>query len=316
MKAKALKLVPPKAQAGPPTAAEIAVEIHQVREEGAAASASRDELRGKRQQAATYEEAEALAGRIARLDWEIEHSAARLDFLEVALAQTRGEEQRTALARHHWAFAALYPRLRRAISAAAEIQGDAIRAREAAVVELGEGLVAIHLPHLVYNGFLLHDLVKIWTAEQDKIWAVPWQPPALVPAVRPAARSKPSRSGDETRPHRAATEIARPGTGPVLYPDTFPRTMETPEAARRREIAARRPAPPAPAAPTRPRRVPRKDAAPAADSDQVLVRICRSGVTLADGFHCAAGDLVALAAEDAKGLILSGAVTTEQARGD
>jgi hypothetical protein len=314
---KALKLIP-KPQTGQ-TAAEIAVEIRRVREEGAAASALRDELRGERQQAASYEEAEALAGRIARLEWEIEHSAARLGLLEVALAQTRGEEQRTALARHHRAFAALYPRLRRAISAAAEIQAEAIRAREAAVAELGEGLVAIHLPHLVFNGFLLRDLVEIWATEQDKIWAVPWQPPALapVPVVRAAApsSSKPSRSGNET-PHRATTEIARPGTGPVLYPDTFPRTMETPEAARRREIAARRPVPPAPASPARPRRLPRTDAAPAADSGQILVRICRPGVTLADGFHCAAGDLVALAAEEAKGLILSGAATAEKARGD
>jgi hypothetical protein len=38
-------------------------------------------------------------------------------------------------------------------------------------------------------------------------------------------------------------------------------------------------------------------------------------VTLADGFHCAAGDLLALATAEAKALILSGAATAEQSKG-
>jgi hypothetical protein len=76
----------------------------------------------------------------------------------------RAAEQRIALARHRQAYAAIYPRLKQAIFAAVEIQHEAIRAREAAIAELGEGICTVHLPHIAYNGLLLRDLVAMWTA--------------------------------------------------------------------------------------------------------------------------------------------------------
>src|SRR5215470_1305727 len=87
-----------------------------------------------------------------------ERDKARIIELEPRLAAAQAEAQRQALAKHRQIMAGLYPRLRAAIDAAAAVQMDAIRARDAAIAQLGEGIVQQHLPPLAYLGFLLPDL--------------------------------------------------------------------------------------------------------------------------------------------------------------
>lgn len=108
-----------------------------------------------------------------------QRDTARLPVLEARLLAAKAEQLAAALARHRGIMRALFPRLQRAIEAAAAVQVEVISARNAAIAELGEGLVSQQLPPLVFLGFILPDLVALWSAEQARIWsAEPPRPPA------------------------------------------------------------------------------------------------------------------------------------------
>ena len=106
--------------------------------------------------------------------------------LEARLLAAKAERLAAALARHRGVMRALFPRLQRAIEAAAAVQVEAILARNAAIAELGEGLVSQQLPPLVYLGFLLPDLVALWSAEQARIWSAEPPRPQSAPLPQPA----------------------------------------------------------------------------------------------------------------------------------
>jgi hypothetical protein len=119
--------------------------------------------------------------------------------MERKLVTTRAERQRAGIARHQKIMRDLYPRLRRAIEDACIVQHEAIAAREAAERELSGGVVAIHVPHLSYRGFLMSDLVKLWSDEMDRTFAARpvapvavVAPPVAVAPVKPAA-AKPAQ---------------------------------------------------------------------------------------------------------------------------
>jgi hypothetical protein len=134
---------------------------------------------------------------------------------------------------------------------------------------------------------------------QAQIWSASWQlPPGSMPP-------KPSRAGESAAPHRDRnmTQIAWPGTGPALDPETSPAMVMSREKARRRRI----PQTPLPSRVPLSSRRPRHDPPPPADNGRRLVAILRPGVTLADGSWCAIGDRVALGGDDAARLVQSGA---------
>src|SRR6202011_4033133 len=102
----------------------------------------------------TAEDAEKIEGRRRECLRLAERGEAALPGMEAAPIAARAERQRDGIARHQKIMRDLYPRLRRALEAAAEVQHEAIDAREAAERELGGGICAIHLPHLSYRGFV------------------------------------------------------------------------------------------------------------------------------------------------------------------
>jgi hypothetical protein len=78
------------------------------------------------------------------------------------------------------------------IDAAAAVQGEAIAARQAAIAELGEGVVQANIPALAFMGLLLPDLVEIWGKEMDRFYAAPQPMPTPARALSPPARQPPN----------------------------------------------------------------------------------------------------------------------------
>jgi hypothetical protein len=100
-----------------------------------------------------------------------ERDQARIAELEEQLVVAKGEAQRQALAKHRAVMAGLFPRLRAAIDAAGRVQMEAITARNAAIAQLGEGVVAQYLPPVAFLGLLIPDLIQLWASEQERLWA-------------------------------------------------------------------------------------------------------------------------------------------------
>jgi hypothetical protein len=149
-----------------------------------------------------------------------------------------------------------YSKFRHALQEAVEQQTAVIKERQAAVAELGEHAVQLHLPNLCYADFLFGDLFALWTAEQDGVFAEPLPKPAVVaprpaPAPAPAKPAEPDFGWGWTR--------RQPGDEPVAASDP----------------------------PPRPKRVPRRDAPPA-DGSQRQVVLLRTGLELPDGGHAPA----------------------------
>jgi hypothetical protein len=166
--ASPLKIV--KAILKPDDPAELERQIAALKAEAAEASAEIDRLKDERRFAASYDEARAIDDRMARQMWATEHAAATLPSLELRLAARRAADQAAALARHKTALVDLYPQLKQAIFAAIEMQERAQTLRDAAVKELSEGVVALHLPAIAFAGFLKRDLVQdIWARENDRV---------------------------------------------------------------------------------------------------------------------------------------------------
>jgi hypothetical protein len=195
-------------------------QISALKVEGAEASAEIDRLKLERASAASYDEARDLDDRIARQIWVTEHCAAALPALEFELAAARAAQQAAALSRHKMRLIDLYPKLKRAILLAVDAQHEVIAARGAACKELGEAAVSRNLPNLAYAGFLMRDLVAIWTAEQDRVFAdLGRKPkPAAVPAPVRAALPAPTKS----KPAAAVAAEPVPRVARVVRQDPFP----------------------------------------------------------------------------------------------
>jgi hypothetical protein len=235
----------------------------------AASMQEAERLETIRVSADSYEDAQAAESRLGRVRWEISRIEALLPSLSERLSVARAAAQRAGIAKHLDIARKTYPRLRAAIEAAAAVQAEAIKAREAANAELGEGVVSLHIPHISYRGFLMADLVKLWSDEQDRVFAAKPAPVAAV--VAPRIAPTPARAvGVADR--RVAEKPVVPGA----------------EGGN----------------PVKPRRTPRRDkVAP----NGRLVTLMRSGVELPDGEQGVVGDIVALPIDAAERLVMSGA---------
>jgi hypothetical protein len=218
--ASPLKIV--KAMLKRETAADLERQIGALKSEASEASAEIDRLTRERLLAANYDDAREIDDRMRRPAWICEHAAALLPDLEQRLAAVRVADQAAAIARHKGRLLELYPRLKAAILAAVDAQELVIAARREAVQELGEGPVSIHLPQIVFQGFLARDLVvDIWQRENDRLIAdlarkpqrvVP--PPAVVAPVKPKMiTATPAVAAPAPRPPRARREAELPADG-------------------------------------------------------------------------------------------------------
>ncbi len=260
--------------------AALAAEIDAEKAKASEACSRLEWLERERKTADTFEKACGLDDQIAELRWTIGKADERLPHLEGRLRAARAEKQAAALARHQAILRKRYPKFRAALQEAVEQQAEVIREREAAVGELGEHLAQIHLPHIAYAGFLFKDLLAIWTAEQDRVFADPLPKPVVV-APRPVAAP-------------AAKPTARTSTGEAASPDFgFGWTSRQPGD---EPVAAPEPQP-------RPKRVPRRDT-PAAG--QRLITILRSTVDV-DGYLAINGDVLAVSIAAGEALVKGGA---------
>jgi hypothetical protein len=208
--ASALRIV--KAMLKRDDPAEIERQIATLKAEAAEASAEIDRLKHERRFAASYDEARELDERIQRQMWTTDHAAALLPELELRLAATRAADQAAALARHKDALLELYPRLKAAILAAVDAQEAVIAASQAAIRDLGEGVVSARLPQILFAGYLTRDLVVyIWQRENDRVIGLlastPQQRAPQAAIVAPPAKPK----SKAPTPHNApARRPARP----------------------------------------------------------------------------------------------------------
>jgi hypothetical protein len=122
--------------------------------------------------------------------------------LEQRLAKAKAERQREGLQRHHRAIADFAPALIAAVEAAAAAQVEAIALREAAVRELGEGLVAANIPHLAFRGLLLPDLVQIWARELRRSFEPPSAQPAPAGPAKANGHARPAPTPAPPTPRR------------------------------------------------------------------------------------------------------------------
>jgi hypothetical protein len=239
-------------------------------------AASREEivrLKSQRLSAESFEDAEAVSQRIARVTWTIDQiTVAILPALEQRIIAAQSAKQRAGILRHQKIHRDLYPRLKTAIQAASAIQVEAVNARAAAQADLGEHVANQALPHLAYRGLLLPDLIELWSNEQDRVFlslAAPAPQPAVAAVVAPKAAPL------AVAPPIAPKPAAKPA--PVV-------------------------APVAPVAPTKPRREPRRDrVAP----NGRLISVLRPGLDV-NGYKASIGDQIALSAEQAEVLVRAG----------
>jgi len=198
---------------------------------------------------------------------------ADLPVLEQNLARARARVLRSAVERHQATLRDAYFRLRDAIEAAAAAQGDVIKAREAAVAEIGESVAAIYLPHVAYRGFLVPDLIAMWRVEMDRLFAKRQPLP----------------------PDPEATKLPQDVPAPVA--PSKDRMPPDPGSSRRRAEP--------PSLPPKPH--PRRHDAPPGDG-QVHIVVVRPGVDLDDGRgQCTTGDVVTVPAAQGRALVENGA---------
>lgn len=219
-----------------------------------------------------------------------ERDEAKVAELEERLVAAKAERQRAAIARHQAIWRRLFPKLRAALEAAAEVQAEAISAREGAIAEIGEGIAFSHLPLLIFRGLLFPDMIARWAGEMERVLAGMKPPPIPAPA-KPAPPLSPEERAllaekAKTLPNGFSHQMARTGVPPA--PPTPP------------------PSPPAAAAV--PREL-RNDPVPAPRSGYRLVEFLRGGAELEPGLHAMRGDRVAVPEMQAIMLLKNGAVT-------
>ncbi len=200
---KPLELVKRTARAVVDQVAEAEAGLRATRAEIAAARAQAHELDQAWLTASTQEAAEELARRSLELRRVAERGEKQIPQLEAQLVAAKAEQQRQGLARHRAAIAAFVPELVAAVERVAAVQVEAIKLREAANAELGEGVVAANIPHLAYAGILLPDLCAMWRQDLERMFAPPAAaPPRPVPAPVKAAPNPPIAAPPRPRPAR------------------------------------------------------------------------------------------------------------------
>ena len=201
---KHLELVKRTARVAVDQVVEAEAALRAVRAEIAAARALAHELGHAWLTASTQDAAEEIARRRAELRRVAERGEEQIPQLEAQLVAANAEKQREGLARHRAAIAAFVPELVAAVERAAAVQLGAIKLREAAVAEPGEGVVAANIPHLAFAGILLPDLCLMWRRDVERMFAPPpAAPPRPVPAPAKASALKPPIAAPPTpRPAR------------------------------------------------------------------------------------------------------------------
>jgi hypothetical protein len=131
-----------------------------------------------------------------------ERGEAAMPGMEAALVAARATKQRVALAKHLAAARAVYFKLRDVVEIAASVQHEAILVRQAAIAELSEGVVQQRIGAVAYMGILLPDLVEIWRAHQDRVFAEPATVQAVAAVVAPIA-PKPAAKAPAAEPVKA-----------------------------------------------------------------------------------------------------------------
>lgn len=246
--------------------AALAAEIDAEKRKAADACTEIERIEVEQRNADSYDKARELDEAIARARWQVEHADAVLPDLERRLSAAKAEQLAAGIARHESILRKRYPQFRAALQAAVDQQAAVIREREEAFAELGEG-VAARLPLITYAGFLYKDLLAIWTAENDRVFADPPAKPVIAaPRPAPAKPAEPEFGFGWTRRRNPPT------------------------------------APPEPA--PRPKRQPRRDAE--AGPGKRLVTILRNTVDI-DGVQAANGDVLAVAVATAEALVRGGA---------
>lgn len=172
------------------TAETLQREIAEIRGQVAGALQSAERLEAARLEAATFEEARDIAGKIEQARWTAQRAEGRLPELERRLAEVTAREQREAIARARTRWQAQYRKLRDAVEAAAAVQAEVMAADAELIRELGENVVRTNLPALVFRGLILPDLVKLWRDEMDRSV---FGPPPADPAPRVRRTPPPAR---------------------------------------------------------------------------------------------------------------------------
>ena len=127
-------------------------------------------LEEQRVAAEDYETAQDLEKQADLQRWEIDRMAKAIPGLETELAAAAAVRRQKLIHHHRSTIAAIYPRLRAALDAAADIQTEARKARDAAIADLGDHFVQGNIPAIAYAGFLFPDLIHIWASEMDKVF--------------------------------------------------------------------------------------------------------------------------------------------------
>lgn len=184
--------------------AEAEAELARLRAEVETARADVQRLGAEWLFAPSQAAAEEIARQRAEAERIIGRSELRIPEIAQRLAAARAERQRERLQHHHSIIRAFAPRLIAAVEAAAAVQVEAIALREAAVRELGEGVVVANIAHIAFSGLLLPDLVQIWASELKRAFDPPSAPwPIALPPPAKAAAPKPSAAPPAPRPRRA-----------------------------------------------------------------------------------------------------------------
>jgi hypothetical protein len=203
---KALPLVKRAAATVVDAIAEVEAELAALRAEAETARAQAQTLASEWLTAGSQAAAEEIARQRAEAERVAARAEARIPELEQRRAAAVAERQRDRLKHHYAAIAGYAPTLIAAVRDAATAQAEAISLREAAVRELGEGIVAANIPHLAFRGLLLPDLVSSWIDLVERIF----NPPT------------PSTPRPVAVPPRAKASLAKPPIGAALAPPARP----------------------------------------------------------------------------------------------
>jgi hypothetical protein len=196
-------------------------EIAGLKRQGAQACAEIEEIEQRRALAPSYEAALAGEERTKELRWNVAHVDAVLPGLEARLAQAMADRRQAALARHRAIGAQVYAQLRAALVEAGQAQALALRAREDAIQEVGEGLVQMHLPAVAFMGLLTPEFLQLYFDQMDRVFAPRPKPKPV--AVAPKALPKPP-----TKPREViSSSPSAPRVARQPYRDTAPGEGET-----------------------------------------------------------------------------------------
>jgi hypothetical protein len=243
--------------------------IDDTRSSGIRGHAELEKLEAARLAAASYDEARAIDEQIAACRWGVDHAASQLQELEQRLSVARAARNRKLLLKHQDIARKILPRLVAAVSNAADVQEEAMAARNAAIADLGEAAVSVHIEASAYLGMLTRPFVDAWADAMAKRLAAPAPQPAPVAMVSPRVAEKPAR--------------------PVGVADKRIQPVQ----------------PVAPAEPAKSRRPLR--AAKVAVGDRRLVKFHRANVELEDGDLSLIGDVVDVPAATAEALVRNAA---------